>query len=290
MITKTDLDWWRNLVPELDWVFATTYAQGAPHEYVIPDKTTGFTKDDCIRAARVIRTFGEPMKFYKATNLYLTLDDGWKYFPLDKDVQNTGIINRGRADHVYGVQNHPCTASGIASPYDAYASHWDSDHGLRGAEKIATVSLIREVFGPKLRRTLDVGCGTGLPLDLGLVESVRYVGIDPSSAMLNELVWKHPHLAGVYPMTYAVAEHQRVLCGTQFDTVLALGGSASYLTPDELERLRRRAKRAVLLMHYAPGEVPVTRDLVSADASLEAARSLGEQTRIGRFIATVVPA
>ncbi|MDE0572167.1 zinc-ribbon domain-containing protein [Demequina sp. B12] len=229
MITKADLDWWREKSAELDWVFATTYAEGAPHEYVVPEKTPGFTKEDCVRAARAIRTFGEPMTFYKATNIYLTLDDGWKYFPLDKDVRETTIINRGRADHVYGAQNQPRTASGFESPYDAYASEWDSDFGMTDDEKAATADLIREVFVDKLWRTLDIGCGTGLPLDLGLADPARYVGIDPSTAMLNELVWKHKHLAGVHPMTYAEAEERRVLCGTKFDTVLALGGSASYL-------------------------------------------------------------
>lgn len=290
MITKTDLNWWRNVVVELDWTFATTYAEGAPHEYVIPDKTPGFSKEDCVRAARVIRTFGEPAKFYKATNIYLTLEDGWKYFPLDNDVRETGIINRGRADHVYGAQNHPRTFSGIESAYDAYASHWDSDHGMTEDEKEATVDLVREVFGSKLWRTLDIGSGTGLPLDLGLAEPVRYVGIDPSTAMLNELVWKHKHLAGVHPMTYAEAERRRVLCGTQFDTVLALGGSASYLTPAEIDMIRGRAKRAVLLMHYAPGESPVTNDLPAAEDSLATASALGDQRRIGRFVATVIPA
>ncbi|WP_084079261.1 class I SAM-dependent methyltransferase [Demequina sp. NBRC 110057] len=290
MITKTDLDWWRGLVAELDWAFATTYAEGAPHEYVIPDKTPGFSKADCVRAARVIRTFGEPAKFYKATNIYLALDDGWKYFPLDRDVRDTGIINRGRAEHVYGAQNHPRTYSGVASPYDAYASHWDSDHGMTDDEQAKTANLMREVFGSKLWRTLDIGCGTGLPLDLGLAEPVRYVGIDPSSAMLNELVWKHKHLDGVQAMTYSEAERRRVLCGTQFDTVLALGGSASYLTPVEIGMLRRRAKKAVLLMHYAPGEAPITNDLPAAEDSLATASALGEQRRIGRFVATVIPA
>lgn len=288
MITEADLDWWREKTFEFDWVFATTYAEGAPHEYVIPDKTPSFSKADCIRAARAIRTFGEPMKFYKATNIYLTLDDGWKYFPLDRDVRDTSIINRGRADHVYGVQNQPRTASGLATPYDAHGSEWDSDHGMTPDEKAATTTLISEVFGDRLGRTLDVGCGTGLPLDLGLAEPVRYVGVDPSTAMLNELVWKHKHLAGVHAMTYTVVEERQVLCGATFDTVLALGGSASYLSPGDIDRLRARAKRAVLLMHYAPGAEPATGDLDGTGTLLASAAQLGPQTRIGRFIATVI--
>jgi hypothetical protein len=90
---------------------------------------------------------------------------------------------------------------------------------MTAQEKTQTTALIRDVFGNRLGRTLDVGCGTGWPLDEGLVDPVRYVGIDPSTGMLNALVAKHPHLAGVHPMTFAQAVEQKVLCGTRFDTV-----------------------------------------------------------------------
>lgn len=83
-------------------------------------------------------------------------------------------------------------------------------------------------MGDRNVRTLDIGCGTGPALDLGITDSVRYVGIDPSQAMLNELVRKYPLLAGVHPMTFGQALERRVLCGTRFDLVLALGGSASH--------------------------------------------------------------
>ena len=50
MITKNDLNWWLSLEPELDWQFATTYASGAPHEYVVAGRTPGLTEDDVARA------------------------------------------------------------------------------------------------------------------------------------------------------------------------------------------------------------------------------------------------
>lgn len=295
MILNSDLNWWLNLEPELDWQYATTYAEGAPHEYVVAGKTPGLSEDDVARAAHVIRTFGEPMKFFKQTRIYLVTPMGWKHWDMQGgilDESGITLINRGWADHVYGTQNMPRTASGVVSAYDAIATTWDRSHGLSELEVQATIGLIRDTFGEKLWRTLDVGCGTGLPLDLGLADSVRYVGIDPSSAMLNALVMKHPLLAGVHPMTYSEAERQRVLCGTRFDTVLALGGSASYLTPSDIEQLRTRAKRDVFLMHYAPDAPVATGDLdpVLAAESLRATTaSATSQTRIGRFIASVLP-
>lgn len=293
LITKADLNWWFDLEPELDWQFATTYADGAPHEYVAEGRVAQLDHADFVRAAHVIRTFGEPMKFYKWTRIYLVTPMGWKHWTMADDLGATTLVNRGRVEHVYGVQNQPCTASGIVSAYDSYASTWDAEHGMTDEERAATVELTRATFGEKLWRTLDVGCGTGVPLDLGLAEPVRYVSIDPSTAMLNTLVAKYPDLAGIHPMTYVEAERRRVLCGTVFDTVLALGGSASYLAPEEIEQLRARAKRAVVLMHYAPDQNPITCDLNAerARSSFDATTHLAaSQTTIGRFVASVIPA
>ena len=295
MITKADLDWWLDLEPQLDWQFATTYAATAPHEYVIADKTPGLTAVDAARAAHVIRTFGGPMKFFKETRIYLVTPMGWKHWDMQRQLivdDSVTVINRGQISYAYGVQNAPCTAANVDSEYDGLATTWDRGFGLTAAEMELTASLMRETFGNRLGRTIDVGCGTGLPLDLGAADPARYVGIDPSRAMLNALVMKHPIVAGVHPMTYADAERRRVLCGAAFDTVLALGGSASYLTGGEMKRLRARANRGLLLMHYAPGELPPTRDIhpQSAAESLRLATAEATaQSRVGRFIATTVP-
>ena len=291
MITKADLNWWLDLEPELDWQFATTYADGAPHEYVAEGRAAGLTHDDFVRAAHVIRTYGEPMKFYKQTRIYLTTQLGWKHWTMDADIRQTGLVNRGRAEHIYGVQNAPRSASGVESAYDAVASEWDAEFGMTDEEKVATANLILDHFGEKLWRTLDVGCGTGWILDAGLVEPVRYVGVDPSTAMLNVLVAKHPHLAAIHPMTWADAYRKRVLCGTMYDTVLSLGGSASYLAPHEITQIQQRARRGVILMHWAPEQNPLMGDRPKdAAASLSAAGQMAiKVVRIGRFVATVVP-
>jgi hypothetical protein len=294
MITRGDLRWWLDMEAQLDWQFATTYAEGAPHEYVVADKTPGLTQADAARAAHVIRTFGEPMKFYRTTRVYLTTLRGWKHWDMqgghiiDSDVT---LINRGRVEHVYGVQNAPRTSSGVESVYDGLATTWDAQHGMTAEEKTQTAALITEVFGDRLGRTLDVGCGTGWPLDEGLVEPVRYVGIDPSTGMLNALVAKHPHLAGVHPMTFADAARQHVLCGSRFDTVLALGGSSSYLSPEDVTAMHQWAKGPLFLMHYHPGSGPTPADLDTdvASASLDAAASLTDrQAKVGRFVVTVI--
>jgi hypothetical protein len=294
MITRDDLRWWLDLEPRLDWQFATTYAEGAPHEYVVADTTPGLTQTDVARAAHVIRTFGEPMKFYRTTRIYLATPMGWKHWDMQggriSEAEVT-LINRGRVEHVYGVQNAPRTRSGVESVYDGLATTWDAQYGMTGQEKAQTTALIRDMFGGRLGRTLDVGCGTGWPLDEGWAEPVRYVGIDPSTGMLNALVAKHPHLAGVHPMTFADAVERRVLCGTRFDVVLALGGSASYLSPEDITAMRRSARGSLLLMHHDPDNSPAPPDLnadVAADSLAAAGRLAPSQTQVGRFVVTVI--
>lgn len=75
--------------------------------------------------------------------------------------------------------------------------------------------------------------------------------------------------------------------------MLVLGGSASYLTPEELMELAARGKRGAVVMHYAVDEGPVTDDLdhVTAAASLAFATEIAvEQLRVGRFLVSSLPA
>ncbi len=292
VITRTDLNWWLDLEPELDWQFATTYAEGAPHEYVASPRTEGLDAADFARAAHVIQTFGEPMKFYKWTRIYLRTPMGWKHWTMDRDLDETTLVNRGRVEHVYGIQNMPVTRSNVASAHDAVASEWDKKHSLTDEEINGTTTFIKGVFGEHLWRTLDVGCGTGWPLTAGLVDPVRYVGIDPSTAMLNALVAKHPVTAGIHPMSWHEAQEKQVLCGSRFDSVLALGGTASYLSPAELREVAARGKRGAVVMHYTDGESPVTNDLDVrfATTSLSAAAELADhQITVGRFVLSHLP-
>lgn len=290
-VTTEDLAWWLERIHELDWVFAVTYAESAPHEYVTADRSPEFTREDCVRAARVIRTFGEPAKFFNTTRTYLTDADGWKYWDMaGDDVRISGIINRGRVEHVYGLQNAPRTKSETPTAYDSVATEWDRALGATEYERSRLRELVATLGTFTKRRVLDVGCGTGLALDLEITQSVRYVGIDPSQAMLNELVRKYPHPAMVHPMTFADAIRRRVLNATRFDLVVALGGSASYFDDSDLDAIVDHAAGPRLLSVYAEGHAPVVGDLDAARLSAArdriaayAAANGGTITRVGRF-------
>lgn len=247
VVTGEDLDWWVDRAARLEWTFARTYAATAPHSYVVLGRTEGMTAADYVRAGRVIHTFGQPGKFYGITSIYLTSPDGRvKWWTMDRDVQATTLINQATTDRLYGVQNAPSTESCVPTRYDGLASAYDEVHptssDLAGALRAAVASLSGQ-YPPAV---LDVGCGTGRVLDLGLTTPDRYAGVDPSGPMLNQLVRKHPDVAAVYPMTVEQALAQRLFTPGQFEIVTLLLDPADDLGEDVEQALTSIASRGVI--------------------------------------------
>lgn len=120
-VDERDLHWWLELAGELDWTWAKTYADSAPHRYVVLGRTPGLNRSDFVRAGAVIRTFGQPGKFYRSTNIYLEVGE-WKWWTMDPRVVDTDLINRAPRGDSYGPQDAPRTATGRFTEYDAIAA------------------------------------------------------------------------------------------------------------------------------------------------------------------------
>ena len=114
--TQLDLDWWLELAPTLSWTWAKTYEDFAPHWYVVGGRTAGFSRDDSRRVGRIVRTYGEPGKFWRRTNLYLfTEDRARKFWCMFGEVPNPpGVINLAFTDRQYGPQVN-CDAKRVAA-------------------------------------------------------------------------------------------------------------------------------------------------------------------------------
>lgn len=252
MITQGDLDWWLALAPTLRWRFAST--SDFPHSYVVRGKDLVDTADFA-RAVRVIRTFGEPGRFHRWTNIYLTSNET-KWWTMGAPVDETTIINQSSASDAYGVQDAPRTAAARPAFYDRIATEYDqlylSPQDL--AENEVVRQLIRQHFIGHAPRTLDVGCGTGLLLDLGVVSSKLYWGIDPSQGMLNQLVAKHPDVWSLYPGT--AADALPTFAGSRFELVCALFGAASYMEVEDWQSMVDLSKDLVILMTLRQGYLP----------------------------------
>jgi hypothetical protein len=293
MVTQADLDWWTELAPSLAWRFASTMPD-APHSYVVRGKTLG--EEDFLRAVRVIRTFGEPGKFYSRVNVYLTVGDK-KWWTMGAGLEETIIINQADTSITYGRQDAVHTRSGRFSIYDAMATAYDDryDNPACHLENEAIRKLIVSLFGAYAPKTLDVGCGTGLLLDMKITPSSLYTGIDPSQGMLNELVRKHPEVSNLVPATFEEGFEQ--LRGQRFDLIASLFGSVSYVDPKFVSAMPQLLAPggAIVLMNYRRGYLPdyeADQDelYVRSDASREAAKALpGSPTRyrLGEFIVTV---
>ena len=170
MITTADLRWWLDLAPTLDWRFAKTYAQSAPHDYVVLGRNDcPLTRDDFVRAAKVIATFGAPAKFYSMTGIYLTSPDGgMKWWTMDVDLSATDLINRATTERVYGVQDAPSTATPCWVDYDALAA--DYDQGLRApnsTRRFVPSSWITSLTDPREPLTSDANGSTAGPRRAG---------------------------------------------------------------------------------------------------------------------------
>jgi len=258
-IAQADLDWWVRLAPALEWTVARTYAQTSPHSYMVLGRTAGMTKDDYVRAARVIHTFGRPAKFYAMTSIYLASpDERLKWWTMDKDLSETGLINQAATERLYGVQNAPSTYSGLRTPYDETATWYDERNPITNDEVRALKELVAPFKSDYPTSVLDVGCGTGRVLDLGLTTPDRYAGVDPSQPMLNMLVRKYPNVAAVYPMTIEQALTDRRFTAGQFEIVTAYG-SADEFDRVAVSALATLASRALVLRSASDTPVLVDR-------------------------------
>lgn len=141
----------------------------------------------------------------------------------------------------------------------------------------------------KSQTMLDLGSGTGLAVDLGMVlgNPDQYVAVDPSRAMLDRLVEKYPWVTENYALT--AEEFVRINRGFKYDTVISLFGSPSYIHPGTIRELPSITSGRLVLMHYVEGYFPdyygrAERDALTplADASREAAASL-KNARVSVF-------
>ena len=143
-------------------------------------------------------------------------------------------------------------------------------------------------------KVLDVGAGTGLAIDLGIVPTGRYVGLDPSTAMLTQLVKKHPsvHGDGLFCFSFEdFVDNEKV--PDDIGSVISLFGSPSYIPGEYMHRLFTIAPK-VVTMHYVEGywpeyeDKPATMD-DSREEAIRICRSLGGASfRLNNFIVSVV--
>lgn len=286
-VQPEDYDRFMDMHDEIRWTFARSMPQ-TPHWYMVRHKKVS---DEVYRLAfGVRRTWGLPGKFYGRVQLYLYHrdDPDIRYFSLDRFIDGSEIMNMAKDGKSYGVQDAPSTYVEGWAEYDEIGAYWDASYREMSAKDKATLwKLVHgnvEVGKPSM---IDVGAGTGGSLEAQVAPSEKTVVIDPSQAMLNDLVLKYPAVGQVYPGTFADWADQS---DSGRDLVVASLGSASYLSPEEVEAVPEFARHLSVLSFYR--EVPVhRRDLPRTHAAaLETAMRLphAQTVDVGNFTYVVV--
>lgn len=259
MIVEADLRWFEQWSEQQSWTFAKTM-KDAPHSYVVKGK--GVPTDEFYRAVRVIRTFGEPGKFWSRTHIYLTVGSR-RFWTMGAPVPDTKIINTADiSEPMHGPQDAPRTYTGIRNDWDPIATEYDERYPL--VEETAAVrSAIISLVGAFAPLTLDVGCGTGRALDMGVVPHSMYTGVDESQAMLNELVRKVNRSKKKMPRLIA-GRAEDADFGPAYDLGLALMGAASYVEPEVIDRMAACCSNLVLMPERGGANADLCRTLDNA--------------------------
>jgi hypothetical protein len=92
--TYTENDF-RNFINQFQWTFAKTYADKAPHEYIVLEKVGLEFKADFIKIAQFIMDNGFKAMYYTREGYYYRIEENY-YWTMDKNVEDTNLINRAK--------------------------------------------------------------------------------------------------------------------------------------------------------------------------------------------------
>jgi len=244
MTEPEDLRWFLDLVPRLSFTFAKTYANSAPHSYIVAGRTPGITRADFERAAGVIEVFGQPKLFHSYVNLYLDHPRlGVHYWHMDPDVGSADLINMADRHLLYGRQTLPSTANGSFVDADRIAPYWreimrDEANDARVLAEVR--ARFPEGTAPLV---LDLN-GDGWALDAGITSPGRCWVVNASQGVLNQIVKRHPTIGRVtsaHPDTVPLG-----LIPGHFDLLLAPSAPWA-LSLESLARFSSLADAVVLI-------------------------------------------
>jgi len=94
------------LLPSLPWRFAKTYAERAPHEYIV---RTPAIEEAYVALWTAIEQHGTNAKFGPYRGRYLNLGDGFKYWHMTRYVRASRVLNR---DKIIDPDLWPTAAAG----------------------------------------------------------------------------------------------------------------------------------------------------------------------------------
>jgi hypothetical protein len=240
MADYADLERFRTLVEPREFVFAKTMPE-IPHWYTMRRSwAADGSFDEAVALQRrigYVRSW-PPGAARGRKYTYLNLN-GFKYWTMGEPVAACPLMNRAAVSYP-------------GNPFDSVAAVYDDrfadpEHRREDDELMGLLDIMSG------ERVLDIGSGTGVLLDRHQIDPDLYVGCEPSSGMRAVFTAKHPgHTVIPAPLEDCAAG--------QFDLIVALYGTASYLSPEALATLNDRLALdgRMFLMFYEDGYEPVS--------------------------------
>lgn len=264
-----ELEWFMENAPTWGWHWAKTFANGAHHSYVMKGKHLDARTYE--RAVRVVMAMGEPANFHKRVNLELHLHNlempygapgeekvlrGFKFWPMTHEMSISQAFNVAPVHLTYGAQTAASSRGDETRPsqFDFMAAQQDDyvrESLTRWKSPLQKALGIPE--GIYVNSALEIGPTTGYAKDLGLLsDRAQYRVVDGSQGMLNQVIFKHDvrDVRPIDPNEYLDPWHWEAQ--DTYNTVLALFGAASYLSPKAVQEAFVRARSTLILMHYLP--------------------------------------
>lgn len=100
-----------NFVNQFSWIYAKTYANKAPHEYIVLSKVGNEHKEEFIKIAQFIRDNGFKAYYYSRVGYYYRIDENY-YWTMDEKIEDTDLINRAKWND-YELINNQWTWKGM---------------------------------------------------------------------------------------------------------------------------------------------------------------------------------
>lgn len=138
------------------------------------------------------------------------------------------------------------------SQYDDIAVKYDDL--FRDESSLVENREVGAMLPPLNGSILDIGCGTGLLTEVYNIDPQDYLGVDPSIGMLTQFKKKHPEFTE--RLVNEPFTGKNIDC-KQFDNIVAMFGSPSYLAKYALLAISK-SKARKFLMFYKKDYHPVT--------------------------------
>lgn len=267
LLHEEELAWFVENAPTWTWRWAKTFADTAPHSYVM--KGEQLDAETYERAVRVVMAMGQPANYYRRVNLELKLPElqmlfgapfderlitGVKFWPMTNQMSVSKAFNMAPMELSYGEQTAVASKGQFTRPhrFDFIAADYDDAHGEHFlAQKARLWKLVTDNGSLYVPSMIELGPTTGYAKDLGLVPNrADYTIVDGSQGMLNQAIFKHDVRSVVPTSPNEWLNPWHALTGQRAHTVVCLFGSASFLRPEAVRWAYECAEKQLILMHH----------------------------------------